>query len=56
MNTSTGTSAWAGFGMSPKAQHQGIGLPFAGYAAAAVLPTRVRTADAKVPDPRGRQR
>ena len=55
--TRTGTSAWVGFGMcSPKAQHQGSGLPFAGYAALAVVPTAARTADAKVPDPRGRQR
>lgn len=58
--TSTGTAAWAPLGMSPKAQHQGSGLPFAGYAAAnadlAVVMTKVRTADATVPDPRGRQR
>ena len=62
---STGTDAWAPLGMSalptfgsaPKAQHQGSGLPFAGYAQdLAVAPTAVRTADAKVPDPRGRQR
>jgi len=61
--TSTGTSAWAGSGMSalptigaaPKQSQHGGGLPFAGYAAAlAVVPTRVRTADAKVPDPRSR--
>lgn len=65
MNISTGTSAWAPLGMSaspamsiaPKSQHQGSGLPFAGYAQdLAVVPTAVRTADAKVPDPRGRQR
>ena len=60
-NTSTGTSAWAGYGMSPIFQHQGSGLPMAGYAVAAsadlaVVPTAVRTADAKVPDPRGRKR
>ena len=60
-NTSTGISAWAGIGMSvsPMAQHQGSGLPFAGYAPTAdlsVVPTAVRTADAKVPDPRGRKR
>ena len=63
--TRTGTSAWAGFDMPSKHRQQGITLPmgrladapFAGYAAAlAVVPTAVRTADAKVPDPRGRQR
>lgn len=71
MNTSTGISAWAGLGVrstsmpaaplgstAPKPQHQGSGLPFAGYATTdlAVLSTVVRTADAKVPDPRGPQR
>ena len=62
---STGTSAWAplgttpmrAIGTAPNAQHQGSGLPFAGYAAvAAVAPTALRTADDKVPDPRGRKR
>lgn len=58
---STGTSAWAHLGMrasvSPKAQHQGSGLPFAGYApVAAVAPTALRTADVPVPDPQGRTR
>ena len=67
MTISTGTAAWAPLGMSaaptvgaaPKQSQHGSGLPFAGYAANAdvvVLPTAVRTADAKVPDPRGRQR
>ena len=61
MTISTGTAAWAPLGMSPKQSEHGTGLPFAGYAQAhnadlAVVPTAVRTADAKVPDPRGRQR
>jgi hypothetical protein len=57
---STGTSAWAPLTMSPKRTHQGSGLPFAGYASVAmvatVAPTALRTADATVPDPRGRTR
>ncbi|MDX6216084.1 MAG: hypothetical protein QOG99_1668 [Frankiales bacterium] len=57
---STGTSAWAPLTMSPKRTHQGSGLPFAGYASVATMapaaPTALRTADAKVPDPRGRTR
>ena len=60
MTNSTGISAWAGLGvraLSPKQMHQVTGLPFAGYATdLAVVPTAVRTADAKVPDPRGRTR
>jgi len=55
----TGTAAWAPVGMciAPNAQHQGTGLPFAGSVyAASVAPTALRTADVKVPDPRGRKR
>ncbi|MCU1622775.1 MAG: hypothetical protein JWL79_1620 [Frankiales bacterium] len=54
---STGTSAWAPLTMSPKRTHQGSGLPFAGYASVVtVAPAALRTADAMVPDPRGRTR
>jgi hypothetical protein len=52
---STGASAWAPLGvrvLSPMTQDHGTRLPFAGYVAQAA----VRTADVKVPDPRGRKR
>jgi hypothetical protein len=53
---STGTSAWAPLGvstLSPMNQGHGTRLPFAGYVATQAA---VRTADVKVPDPRGRKR
>lgn len=51
---STGTPAWAPLAVAPIPMHQGTGLPFAGYAS--VAPKAARTADVKVPDPRGRKR
>jgi hypothetical protein len=66
-NRSTGISAWAPVAMgalcvSPNAQRQGSGLPFAGYPTVitdglVLGMTAAHTADdAKVPDPRGRKR